>query len=88
MHVDGRIDASEIQNIVTTLVAEKNKSKAFKIGLVILCLFTTVLLGAIFGLTWAVVAAFKDTQVGPVSRSFVRPTLHNALPSLDSVPRR
>ncbi|GIL85170.1 hypothetical protein Vretimale_10833 [Volvox reticuliferus] len=60
---DGRIDATEIQTIVTTLVAEKFKSKAFKIGLIILAVFTTVLLGAMFGLTWAVVAALKDTKV-------------------------
>lgn len=62
-HADGRIDANEIQTIVTTLVAEKFKSKAFKIGLIILAIFTTILLGAMFGLTWAVVAALKDTQV-------------------------
>ncbi|GIL55401.1 hypothetical protein Vafri_10963 [Volvox africanus] len=60
---DGRIDATEIQTIVTTLVAEKFKSKAFKIGLIILAVFTAVLLGAMFGLTWAVVAALKDTKV-------------------------
>ncbi|GLC67858.1 Vitelline membrane outer layer protein 1 [Pleodorina starrii] len=60
---DGRIDANEIQTIVTTLVAEKFKSRAFKIGLIILAVFTAVLLGAMFGLTWAVVAALKDTQV-------------------------
>ena len=60
---DGRIDASEIQTVVSSLVAEKFKSKAFKIGLIILGVFTTLLLGAMFGLTWAVVAALKDTQV-------------------------
>ncbi|GLI60550.1 hypothetical protein VaNZ11_002707 [Volvox africanus] len=60
---DGRIDATEIQTIVTSLVAEKFKSKAFKIGLIILAVFTAVLLGAMFGLTWAVVAALKDTKV-------------------------
>ncbi|KAG2423999.1 hypothetical protein HXX76_014825 [Chlamydomonas incerta] len=60
---DGRIDASEIQAVVSTLVAEKFKSKAFKIGLIVLGVFTIILLGAMFGLTWAVVAALKDTQV-------------------------
>ncbi|KAG2493095.1 hypothetical protein HYH03_008758 [Edaphochlamys debaryana] len=60
---DGRIDATEIQAVVSTLVAEKFKSKAFKIGLIILGVFTVVLLGAMFGLTWAVVAALKDTEV-------------------------
>ncbi|KAG2423971.1 hypothetical protein HXX76_014910 [Chlamydomonas incerta] len=60
---DGRIDASEIQAVVSTLVAEKFKSKAFKVGLIILGVFTIILLGAMFGLTWAVVAALKDTQV-------------------------
>ncbi|PNW88746.1 hypothetical protein CHLRE_01g042650v5 [Chlamydomonas reinhardtii] len=60
---DGRIDASEIQAVVSTLVAEKFKSKAFKIGLIVLGIFTIILLGAMFGLTWAVVAALKDTQV-------------------------
>ncbi|KAG2448470.1 hypothetical protein HYH02_006362 [Chlamydomonas schloesseri] len=60
---DGRIDANEIQAVVSTLVAEKFKSKAFKIGLIILGVFTIILLGAMFGLTWAVVAALKDTQV-------------------------
>ncbi|GFR39710.1 hypothetical protein Agub_g189 [Astrephomene gubernaculifera] len=60
---DGRIDASEIQTIVSTLVAEKFKSKAFRIGLIILGVFTAVLLAAMFGLTWAVVSALKDTQV-------------------------
>ncbi|KAG2423963.1 hypothetical protein HXX76_014902 [Chlamydomonas incerta] len=60
---DGRIDASEIQAVVSTLVAEKFKSKAFKVGLIILGTFTILLLGAMFGLTWAVVVALKDTQV-------------------------
>ncbi|KAG2493105.1 hypothetical protein HYH03_008768 [Edaphochlamys debaryana] len=60
---DGRIDATEIQAVVSTLVAEKFKSKAFKIGLIILGVFTVILLGAMFGLTWAVVAALKDTEV-------------------------
>ena len=60
---DGRIDASEIQAVVSTLVAEKFKSRAFRIGLIILGVFTVILLGAMFGLTWAVVAALKDTKV-------------------------
>ncbi|KAG2424508.1 hypothetical protein HXX76_014389 [Chlamydomonas incerta] len=60
---DGRIDANEIQAVVSTLVAEKFKSKAFKIGLIVLGVFTIILLGAMFGLTWAVVAALKDTEV-------------------------
>ena len=60
---DGRIDANEIQAVVSTLVAEKFKSKAFKIGLIVLGVFTVILLGAMFGLTWAVVAALKDTEV-------------------------
>ncbi|KXZ55165.1 hypothetical protein GPECTOR_3g312 [Gonium pectorale] len=60
---DGRIDATEIQSVVDALMTEQFRSKAFKIGLIILTLFTIVLLGALFGLTWAVVAALKDTQV-------------------------
>ncbi len=49
--------------MVSTLVAEKFKSKAFRIGLIVLGVFTVILLGAMFGLTWAVVAALKDTKV-------------------------
>lgn len=35
-------------------------------------MFTCVLLGAMFGLTWAVVAALKDTQVAPGGYMYVK----------------
>ncbi len=35
--------------MVSTLVAEKFKSKAFRIGLIVLGVFTVILLGAMFG---------------------------------------
>ncbi len=37
--------------------------QALKVGLITLGVFTIILLGATFGLTWAVVAALKDTRV-------------------------
>ncbi len=38
-------------------------AQVFKLGLLTLLAFTAVLLAATFGLTWAVVAALKDTRV-------------------------
>lgn len=60
---DGKVDAANIQAVVSTLIAEKYKSKVFKLGMLTFLAFTAVLLAATCGLTWAVVAALKDTRV-------------------------
>lgn len=49
--------------MVEYLFEEQSKRKMYQWAAFALIAFTIVLLASIFGLTWAVVAALKDTQV-------------------------
>lgn len=60
---DGKLTSEEIANVVDALVQERYKAKVFKYAVIAMTVFAIVILGASFGLTWAVVSALKDTKV-------------------------
>ncbi|KAG2488265.1 hypothetical protein HYH03_013116 [Edaphochlamys debaryana] len=60
---DGRIDAGEIQEVVSTLVAETFKRRVLQMALVALLVFACLVLGSLFGLTYAVVGSLRDAKV-------------------------
>lgn len=45
-------------------MSQEQQNKHLRWTIVFLAIFTCVLLAGMFGLTWAVVAALKDTKVG------------------------
>lgn len=58
-------------SVVDNLVHHKLRSRWLLYGLLVLIVFTVILLGAMFGLTWAVILSLKDTKVS-VSKTTIR----------------
>ena len=53
----------DVTALVEHMLEENTKHRMHKAAAAGLIVFTLLLLGSMFGLTWAVVAALKDTQV-------------------------
>ena len=53
----------QVTALVEQMLSEQRHSRVIKITLFGLTIFTAMLLACMFGLTWAVVAALKDTDV-------------------------
>ncbi|KAG2425893.1 hypothetical protein HYH02_014894 [Chlamydomonas schloesseri] len=60
---DQRLDANELAALVSKMVQEREDKRRLVWGLGAVLVVLVVLLGALTGMTWAVVAAFKDTDV-------------------------
>ncbi|KAG2440681.1 hypothetical protein HYH02_010260 [Chlamydomonas schloesseri] len=60
---DRQLDAHELAALVSKMVQEREDKRRLVWGLGALFVVLVVLLGALTGMTWAVVAAFKDTDV-------------------------
>ncbi|KAG2442583.1 hypothetical protein HXX76_002668 [Chlamydomonas incerta] len=60
---DGNLDPNEISQIVETLANEQFRGRHLKYGFLALALVVVVLIGCLFGITWAVFLANKDTEV-------------------------
>ncbi|KAG2446347.1 hypothetical protein HXX76_000934 [Chlamydomonas incerta] len=60
---DSRLDAHELAALVSKMVQEREDKRRLLWGLIAVLVVLVVLIGALTGMTWAVVAAFKDTDV-------------------------
>eukprot|EP00798_Chlamydomonas_sp_ICE-L_P022133 gene22133-29195_t len=60
---DDNLDLSEVTALVEHLIAQEKKTQYLKWAIIFLAVFTVVLLGAMTGLIYAIVAALKDTEV-------------------------
>ncbi|KAG2429565.1 hypothetical protein HXX76_010800 [Chlamydomonas incerta] len=60
---DDRLDANELALLVSKMVQEREDKRLLLWGLIAVLVVLVVLIGALTGMTWAVVAAFKDTDV-------------------------
>ncbi|PNW77055.1 hypothetical protein CHLRE_10g420450v5 [Chlamydomonas reinhardtii] len=60
---DNRLDAQELAALVNKMVQEREDKRRLLVGLIAVLVVLVVLIGALTGMTWAVVAAFKDTDV-------------------------
>eukprot|EP00198_Chlamydomonas_reinhardtii_P013576 XP_001702913.1 predicted protein [Chlamydomonas reinhardtii] len=60
---DGNLDPNEISQIVDTLANEQFRGRHLKYGFLALALVVVVLIGCMFGISWAVFLANKDTEV-------------------------
>ncbi|KAG2448353.1 hypothetical protein HYH02_006935 [Chlamydomonas schloesseri] len=60
---DGNLDPSEISQIVETLANEQFRGRHLKYGFLALALVAVLLIGCMFGISWAVFLANKDTEV-------------------------
>lgn len=54
----------QVTALVEHLLEEEHQNKQLRWAILFLIAFTAMLLAGMFGLTWAVVAALKDTKVG------------------------
>lgn len=60
---DGCVDIENVHAIIKSLVKEEKRSRMLKWGISGLFLFTIMLLGSTFGLTWFAVSTLKDTKI-------------------------
>lgn len=60
---DGLLDKSEVEELINDIVIKKRKEKLLKMLLISSLVLAVLFCAAVFGLTYAVVAAAKDTQV-------------------------
>eukprot|EP00197_Chlamydomonas_leiostraca_P002368 CAMPEP_0202858050 /NCGR_PEP_ID=MMETSP1391-20130828/741_1 /ASSEMBLY_ACC=CAM_ASM_000867 /TAXON_ID=1034604 /ORGANISM="Chlamydomonas leiostraca, Strain SAG 11-49" /LENGTH=735 /DNA_ID=CAMNT_0049536921 /DNA_START=77 /DNA_END=2284 /DNA_ORIENTATION=- len=61
---DEQLDIGEVTALVEHLMAEERQNSQLKWAVIFLSVFACILLAGMFGLTWAVVAALKDTKTG------------------------
>ncbi|GFR47770.1 hypothetical protein Agub_g9537 [Astrephomene gubernaculifera] len=61
---DGTIDLDELANVMEKLTTERSKSRTLKWIIIAMSIFFAMLVGALSGMSWGVVAALKDTKVG------------------------
>ncbi|EKX40662.1 hypothetical protein GUITHDRAFT_75312, partial [Guillardia theta CCMP2712] len=62
---DGALDSNEILAGVAALKSERAKSRLYSNFLIILSILSLLTLGAVFGLTYAVVEITKESEVHP-----------------------
>lgn len=60
---DGKLSVHELTAVVDSLVHSRFESRTFQWGIGVMAVFTVLLLGAMFGLTWAVIYAHKESKV-------------------------
>jgi len=60
---DDYLDVNEVTALVEHMVRQEQNNKRLVIAISVLGVFTCLLLGGVFGLVWAVVAALKDNEV-------------------------
>jgi len=60
---DEQLDIAEVTALVEHLLAEESQNKQLRYAIIFLAIFTSVMLAGMFGLTWAVVYALKDTKL-------------------------
>ena len=66
---EGPVCLFQMTTMVKDMKGQERMGRMYRIAAIVMVVFTAVLLASMFGLTWAVVARLKDTEVLPHARS-------------------